>query len=87
MLYIRNRIKESVIIRTLRLQFRLLKPLNKNPKVSEMANGSYIMGFMLFCLKLREYKLSSAICVQINFFTKLITLHSATLLFQHYKNP
>ena len=40
-------------MRTLRLQFHLLNPFNKNLKETEMANGSYIMGFMLFCLKLQ----------------------------------
>ena len=50
-------IKEAVSIRALMLQFRLLKPLDKNPKDAETWNGSYIMGFMLVSSKLQEQTL------------------------------
>ena len=48
------RIKEFVFTRTLMLQFYLLNPLDKSPKEAELVNGSYVMGFMLFSLKLQE---------------------------------
>ena len=44
-------IKEPVLIRTLRAKFHFLNPVNKSPKETEMGNGSYIMGFMLFNLR------------------------------------
>ena len=49
-----TRIIEPVFIRTLRLKFHLLSPLNKNLKEAEMGNGSYIMGFILFSLRILE---------------------------------
>ena len=51
---VETRIKEPVFIRTLRLKFHLLNPLNKNPKEAETGTGSYIKGFMLFFLKIQE---------------------------------
>ena len=43
---VETRIKEPVFIRTLRLRFDLLNPLNKNPPEAETRRGSYIAGIM-----------------------------------------
>ena len=40
------RIKESTFIRTLRLKFNILNPLNKNISEAKTGRGSYITGFM-----------------------------------------
>ena len=40
--------KEPVFIRTLKLNFHLLSPLNKNIKKPESGSGSYITGFKFF---------------------------------------
>ena len=49
-LYIENtvetRIKEPTFIRTLRLKFNILNPLNKNMSEAETGGGSYITGFI-----------------------------------------
>ena len=49
-LYIENtvetRIKEPTFIRTLRLKFNILNPLNKNISEAETGGGSYITGFI-----------------------------------------
>ena len=52
---IETRVQEPVFIRTLRLKFSLLNPLNKNPKWAEMGNGFYIMGFVLFSLRIQKF--------------------------------
>ena len=44
---VETRIKEPVFLRTLRLQFHFLNPLNKNSKEAETGIGSCILGFML----------------------------------------
>ena len=48
-----DRIKEPMFIRTLGLQFHLLKPQSKNSKEAETGNDSYIVGFILFGVKLQ----------------------------------
>ena len=61
-----TRIKEPLFIIPLRLQFRLLNHLEKNPKVAKRVDSFYILSFVLFILKLQEYKLLLAVCVQIS---------------------
>ena len=39
-------IKEPIFIRTLRLKFNILNPLNKNLSEADTGGGSYITGFM-----------------------------------------
>ena len=46
--------KDPVLIRTLKVKFYLLYPLNKNPKEAKIGNGSYIIGFTLFILRIQE---------------------------------
>ena len=43
---VETRIKEPTFIRTLRLKFNILSPLNKNISEAETGGGSYITGFM-----------------------------------------
>ena len=43
---VETRINEPVFIRTLRLKFYLLNPLNKNPPEVETGRGSYVIGFV-----------------------------------------
>ena len=43
---VETRIKEPTFIRTLRLKFNILNPLNKNLSEAETGEGSYITGFM-----------------------------------------
>ena len=38
--------KEPIFIRTLRLKFNILNPLNKNFSEADTGGGSYITGFM-----------------------------------------
>ena len=43
---VETRIKEPTFIRTLRLKFNILSPLNKNISEAETGGGSYVTGFM-----------------------------------------
>ena len=43
---VETRIKEPTFIRTLRLKFNILSPLNKNILEAETGGGSYITVFM-----------------------------------------
>ena len=43
---VETRIKEPIFIRTLRLKFNILNPLNKNISEAKTGGGSYIKGFM-----------------------------------------
>ena len=43
---VETRIKEPTFIRTLRLKFNILNPLNKTISEAETGGGSYITGFM-----------------------------------------
>ena len=43
---VETRIKEPIFIRTLRLKFNILNPLNKNLSEADTGGGSYITGFM-----------------------------------------
>ncbi len=58
---VETHIKEHVFIRTSRLKFPLLNPLNKKPEEAEIEKGFrfYMIGFMLFELKMpKEQKQS-----------------------------
>ena len=48
------RITETVFIRTLRLNFHFLNPLNKNSKEAATGNCSYVIGFMSFDFEIQE---------------------------------
>ena len=63
---------ESAVMRTLRLKFHLLTPLNKSLQDTEVENGSHLVDFLLYDLELQKEKLSLAICVLITFFRKVI---------------
>ena len=43
---VESRIKEPIFIRTLRLKFNILSPLDKSPSEADTAGGSYVTGFM-----------------------------------------
>ena len=43
---VETRIKEPIFIRTLRLTFNILDPLNKNLSEADIGGGSCITGFM-----------------------------------------
>ena len=79
-----------MLIRALGLQLHLLNPLDKNPKEAKVANGSCILGFMLFTVKLQDWKTSQIVCVQINFLEKtphtvtFPTLQESLSLFQNF---
>ena len=43
---VETRLKEPTFIRTMRLQFNFLNPLNKNISEADTGGGSFITGFM-----------------------------------------
>ena len=67
---VETRIKEPVFIRTLRLKFNLLNPLNKNPPEAETERGSYIAGFMCSEI-LRNFKNSYILIRILQWYKKL----------------
>ena len=46
--------RKAFLVRTLRMKFHLLNPLDKNTREVETGNGSFIIGFNFYDLEIKE---------------------------------